>query len=62
MFTRELHRQLSSVDLTRSVYKTSHVTLRFQGFNEITSMDMHIIGVGMWLALLLWERVYPAVA
>jgi hypothetical protein len=61
-YTSELYRQLSSVDLTRTVYKTPHVTLRFQGFNQIISMDTGIIGVGMRLASLLWERVYPAVA
>jgi hypothetical protein len=38
--------------------QTPHVTLRCQGFNQLTSMDMHIVGVGMQLALLLWERVY----
>jgi hypothetical protein len=35
------------------MYKTPHVTLRFQGFNQITSMDTRIVGVGMQLALLL---------
>jgi hypothetical protein len=58
MHTSELCRQLSQVDLTWAVYKTPHVTLRCQGFNQITSMDMRIVGVGMQLALLLWERVY----
>jgi hypothetical protein len=62
MYTSELYLHLSSVDLTQSVYKTSHVTLCFQGFNQITTMDTHIVGVGMRLALLLWECVYLAVA
>jgi hypothetical protein len=57
-YASELYRQLSQVDLTRSVYKTSHVTLRCQGFNQITFMDTRIVGVGMRLASLLWERVY----
>jgi hypothetical protein len=59
---KELYQQLSSVDLNQTVYKTPHVALHCQGFNQITSMDTHIVGVGMWLASLLWERVYPAVA
>jgi hypothetical protein len=58
MCTSELCRQLSQVDLTRAIYKTPHVTLCCQGFNQITSMDTCIVGVGMQLALLLWERVY----
>jgi hypothetical protein len=58
MYTSELCRQLSQVDLTRVVYKTPRVTLRCQGFNQITSMDKRIVGVGMQLTLLLWERVY----
>jgi hypothetical protein len=61
-YTSELFRQLSSVDLTRIVYKTPHVTLRYLGFNQITSLDTLIVIVEMRLALLLWERVYPAVA
>jgi hypothetical protein len=58
MYTSELCWQLFQVDLTRAVYKTPHVTLRCQGFNHITSMDTRIVGVGMQLALLLWECVY----
>jgi hypothetical protein len=46
----------------RTVYKTPHITLRCQGFNQITSLDTRIVGVGMRLASLMWERVYPAVA
>jgi hypothetical protein len=57
---------VSAAVLSRSdpdrIYKTSHVTLHFQGFNQITSMDTCIVGVGMRLASLLWEHVYPAVA
>jgi hypothetical protein len=50
--------EVSSVDLTRSVYKTPHVTFRFQGFNPITSLDTLIVIVELQLASLLWERVY----
>jgi hypothetical protein len=57
-YTRELYRQLSQVDLTRTLYKTPHVTLRCQGFNQITSMDTLIVIVELQLASLLWERVY----
>jgi hypothetical protein len=60
MYTSELYWQLSSVDLTRSVYITPHVTFRFQGFNQITSLDTLIVIVELRLASLLWERVYPA--
>jgi hypothetical protein len=58
MYTSELCRQLSQVDRTRTVYKTPHVTLRFQCFNQITSLDTLIVIVELQLALLLWERVY----
>jgi hypothetical protein len=58
MYTSELCMQLSQVDLTRAVYKTPRVTLRCQGFNQTTSMDTRIVGVGMQLALSLWDRVY----
>jgi hypothetical protein len=47
---------------TVRIYKTSHVTLRLPGFNQITSLDTLIVIVEMRLALLLWERFYPAVA
>jgi hypothetical protein len=40
----------------------SLVTLRFQRFNQITSLDTLIVIVEMLLASLLWERVYLAVA
>jgi hypothetical protein len=61
-YTSELYRHLSSVDPTRSVYITPHITFRFQGFNQITSLDTLIVIVELRLASLLWDRVYPAVA
>jgi hypothetical protein len=61
-YRSELYQQLSSVDLTRTVYITPHVTFRFQGFNQFTSLDTLIVIVEMRLASLLWDRVYPAVA
>jgi hypothetical protein len=50
--TSELYRQLSSVDLTQSVYKTPRVTFRFQCFNQITSLDTLIVIVELQLASL----------
>jgi hypothetical protein len=57
-YTSELYRQLSQVDLTQSVYKTPRVTFRFQGFNQITSLNTLIVIVELQLASLLSERVY----